>query len=306
MIFIIMELKYCKICNEKKPESDFYSTQNSLLCKHHHKMINNLRKKELRKSKKYKDDEKIKTQERKIRLWENLLVSSSKKRNCEHTITVKDVKELYKKQNGLCYWFKVPLLITLEHKHPQKPSLDRLDRNKGYTKDNVVLTCYAANIGRNETDVDKWKEFVDLIFNPTKIYSQNSYDSLLIRVNEINKETRDEFVIYNENLECTTTYNLNEYARKNNISLETISASRKKIKRKIQKGLIILNRTKNEIVEKRIYKLTSPNNEIYKLFSLRDFCLKNNLNDSALQRVAKNQIKNYKGWKCEYETILLK
>lgn len=306
MIFIIMELKYCKICNEKKPESDFYSTQNSLLCKHHHKMINNQRKKELRKSKKYKDDEKIKTQERKIRLWENLLVSSSKKRNCEHNITVKDIKELYKKQNGLCYWFNVPLLITLEHKHPQKPSLDRLDRNKGYTKDNVVLTCYAANIGRNETDVDKWKEFVDLLFNPTKIYSQNSYDSLFIRVNEINKETRDEFVIYNENLESTTTYNLNEYARKNNISLETISASRKKIKRKIQKGLIILNRTKNEIVEKRIYKLTSPNNEIYKLFSLRDFCLKYNLNDSALQRVAKNQIKNYKGWKCEYETILLK
>jgi hypothetical protein len=248
----------------------------------------------------------IKNQERKIRLWENLLVSSSKKRNCEHNITVNDVKELYNKQNGLCYWFKIPLLITLDQKHPQKPSLDRLDRNKGYTKDNVVLTCYAANIGRNEKDVDKWKDFVDLLFNPTKKYSQNSYDSLLIKVNEINKETRDEFVIYNENLESTTTYNLNEYARKNNISLETISSSRKKIKRKIQKGLIILNRTKNEIVEKRIYKLTSPNNEIYKLFSLRDFCLKNNLNDSALQRLAKNQIRNYKGWKCEYETILLK
>jgi recombinational DNA repair protein (RecF pathway) len=54
-----MELKYCKICNEKKPESDFYSTQKSLLCKHHYNLINNQRKKELRKSKKYKDNEKL-------------------------------------------------------------------------------------------------------------------------------------------------------------------------------------------------------------------------------------------------------
>jgi hypothetical protein len=43
--------------------------------------------------------------------------------------------------------------------------LDRLDRNKGYIKDNVVLTCYSANIGRNENDVETWKNFISTLFN---------------------------------------------------------------------------------------------------------------------------------------------
>ena len=50
---------------------------------------------------------------------------------------------------------------------------------------------------------------------------------------------------------------------------------------------------------------TSPKNEEFKLYSLRNFCLEHNLNDSALQRVAKGEIKQYKGWKCKYETVLL-
>jgi hypothetical protein len=31
----------------------------------------------------------------------------------------------------------------------------------------------------------------------------------------------------------------------------------------------------------------------------------NNLNDSALHRVSKGEIKQYKGWKCRYEIITL-
>jgi len=72
---------------------------------------------------------------------------------------------MYEKQNGLCYWFNVPLIPSNCSKHPQQPSLDRIDRNKGYTKNNVVLTCYSANIGRNENDVETWKNFLLLLFN---------------------------------------------------------------------------------------------------------------------------------------------
>jgi hypothetical protein len=240
-------------------------------------------------------------------MWENLLLNHSKSRECENTLTVEDISDIYKKQNGLCYWFKVPLIPSLIKKHPQQPSLDRLDRSKGYVKDNVVLSCYAANIGRNESNIDVWLDFLDVMFNKTNKteYKINeSIESLTKKLKEI--DDKDEFVIYDENLNQTVVTNLNQYCLENNISPNTIHSSRKKIKRKTQKGLIVLNRSKNERIEKRIYLLKSPDGVDYRLTSLRNFCLLNGLSDSAIQRVGKGQLKHHKGWTCKYEKIILK
>jgi signal recognition particle GTPase len=302
-----METKYCKKCGEFKPISEFYESQNSLLCKYHHKEDAKKRKKEYRLNPKVKEKEKLKYQERKLRMWENYLLSNSKNRECENTLTVEDIKEIYNKQNGLCYWFKVPLIPSLIKKHPQQPSLDRLDNSKGYVKDNVVLSCYAANIGRNETNPDIWLDFLDVMFNKTnktKDKINKSIQSLREKLKSI--KDKEEFVIYDENLNQTVVTNLNQYCLENEISINTIHSSRKKIKRKTQKGLIVLNRSKNESVEKRIYILSSPDGIIHKLTSLRSFCLENGLSDSALQRVGKGELKHHKGWTCKYETIILK
>jgi hypothetical protein len=69
--------------------------------------------------------------------------------------------DLYESQNGLCYWFKVKLQPSLEPKYPWQPSIDRLDRNKGYEPGNVVLACYTANIGRNVCDSKLFEKFID-------------------------------------------------------------------------------------------------------------------------------------------------
>jgi hypothetical protein len=300
-----METKYCKKCGEFKSIDEFYPSQKVLLCKYHVNEVGRENKKKYRQNSENKNKEKLKYQERKIRLWANFLIHHAKSRNCENTLKVKDVLEIYEKQEGLCYWFKIPLRPSLISKHPQQPSIDRIDRTKGYTLDNVVLCCYAANIGRNESTVEVWSNFVNLLLKGVssdlteKSLISNLYDNL-----EKNDD-RDEYVIYDEELNTTTTKNLNEYCKKHGISKNTMQSYRKKTKRKTQKGLVVLNRTKGETLEKRIYLLTSPENTEFKIYSLRDFCLKHNLNDSALQKVAKGEIKQYKGWKCKYENIVL-
>ena len=157
--------KTCKICAQTKNEEDFYKSQRGLKCKDCILNITKEYKREKRKSLEFKESEKIKQKERRVRLWQNTLIHDSKYRGYENTLTVKDINELYKNQNGLCYWFNVPLIPSNNSKHPHQPSLDRLDRNKGYTKDNIVLCCYSANIGRNDNDIETWKNFLLLLFN---------------------------------------------------------------------------------------------------------------------------------------------
>jgi hypothetical protein len=302
-----METKYCKECGNDKPINEFHKSQKSLLCKFHHNLLGRERKKKYRKDPKNKEKEKIKYEERKIRLWANTLINNSKKRECENSLSVEDVLEIYNKQNGMCFWFKIPIIPSLTKKHPQQPSLDRIDRFKGYTRDNVVLCCYAANIGRNETDIEIWLNFVDVLLNRTNKTEEMINSQILFlekRLNDI--DDRDEYVIYDENLNTTIVKNLNEYCRNNDISFNTLKSLRKKIKRVPQKGIIILNRSKGEEIEKRVYKLTSPDGTEHMISSLRSFCVKNNLNDSAIHRVGKGELKHHKGWKCEYQTIILK
>lgn len=298
--------KKCNYCGEEKPLTEFYESQRGSKCKLCLLEQTRIYKKNRRKDSEFKSKEKLKYQERKIRLWGNILLQHSKSRNIENTLVLNDIFEMYEKQNGLCFWFKIPIIPSLQNKHPQQPSLDRLDRTKGYTKDNVVLTCYSANIGRNESDLDVWRNFVELLINnnTTLIEKKDDLNELLAEIDRI--DDRNEYVIYDETLKCYTTKNLNEFFRKNDFGVKNVSSLRKKNKRNVQKGLIILNRTKGEVVNKRIYHLTSPENIEYRLYSLRSFCKLNNLNDSALQRVAKGELNQYKGWTCKYEVITLK
>jgi len=95
--------------------------------------------------------------------WNNYLFSLVKKRYPDTDLSPEYIKEMWNKQNGLCFWFKIPMTITAKNKFPSKPSIDRIDNDKQYTKDNCVLCCYSANIGRNINNVDDWNDFLNLI-----------------------------------------------------------------------------------------------------------------------------------------------
>ena len=142
--------KMCSVCEILKPASDFkkaisfkdgYSTK----CK--------------------KCEYQIGTESRKAYVcnnWAKLLFLGAK-RHCKFEFDIDEqfVLELYEKQNGKCFWFNVDLKPSNIAKYPWQPSLDRLDREKGYTKDNVVLACYSANIGRNTSDEATFSLFVE-------------------------------------------------------------------------------------------------------------------------------------------------
>lgn len=155
--------KKCSVCNIEKSLDSFYKSQRSSKCIDCSLKVTREYKRKKRLDINFRKEEGKKQKERRIRLWQNTLIHDSKHRGIENNLTVEIINKIYKKQNGLCYWFNIPLIPTNTRKHPQQPSIDRLDRNKGYTEDNIVLCCYSANIGRNETDLDVWMDFLKLL-----------------------------------------------------------------------------------------------------------------------------------------------
>lgn len=69
------------------------------------------------------------------------------------------ILEIWGQQGGKCYWFGIDMEPSSKPRHPNKPSLDRLDGGVGYVPGNIVLCCLAANLGRNNVPVEVWADF---------------------------------------------------------------------------------------------------------------------------------------------------
>ena len=82
----------------------------------------------------------------------------------DHNITKKYIEQLREQQNGLCYWTKIPIDFTLKDQL-RKPSLDRIDNNKGYEIGNVVLSTLFANLGRRDVNKNDYLKFLDKYLN---------------------------------------------------------------------------------------------------------------------------------------------
>jgi hypothetical protein len=98
-----------------------------------------------------------------------------RKKDLELTITLNDIKELYTKQNGLCALTGVKMTFDTYQTRGNKQiinvynmSIDRINSDKGYTKDNIQLVCAMINRMKSDLTDEKFIELCALVVNHSK------------------------------------------------------------------------------------------------------------------------------------------
>lgn len=85
-------------------------------------------------------------------------------------VTLEDLKEQWERQAGRCVftgWLLENLETSSSHRKrppitPNRASVDRIDSNEDYTKDNIRFVCVIAQYGKNKfTDADLWRFIED-------------------------------------------------------------------------------------------------------------------------------------------------
>ena len=82
-----------------------------------------------------------------------------KKYHREFDIDLPYLIDLYKKQNGVCSYTGIQMGFRLGSF--ERLSLDRIDSNKGYTKDNVVWCCWIANNMKQDMKVEEFHKWIN-------------------------------------------------------------------------------------------------------------------------------------------------
>lgn len=95
-----------------------------------------------------------------------------KRKSREFDIDVDYLTDLYKQQNGKCYYSGRLLKYNMSKEdHPGKRicpdriSIDRIDSNIGYKKGNIVLSSWTANNLKQDLSIDEFKSIVKDIYN---------------------------------------------------------------------------------------------------------------------------------------------
>lgn len=69
------------------------------------------------------------------------------KKGWEFNLSPEYLANIYRKQSGKCFYSGIDMEISLKNEQNSKTlSIDRIDSNKGYTSENVVLCCNIFNV----------------------------------------------------------------------------------------------------------------------------------------------------------------
>jgi hypothetical protein len=164
------EVRTCNECNEqktvrnfnrrKRPSGEWYIDKRCTKC-HYKKYKKSYSE---RNKERYKDEEfreRKKEYSKRYRQENPELImfqsarSRSKSNNIEFNLDISDVVIPDK-----CPILEIPFCLTNgDYRKDDSPTLDRIDPKKGYTKGNVRVISYKANVMKNDATLDTMKTF---------------------------------------------------------------------------------------------------------------------------------------------------
>lgn len=93
----------------------------------------------------------------------------SRKHNIYFDLTYEDMLDMWNKQNGLCALSGIPMTHDIYSGRIQtNVSIDKIDPNKGYIRDNVQLVCSCVNMMKGVLTIDQLLQFCQAIINTNK------------------------------------------------------------------------------------------------------------------------------------------
>lgn len=103
----------------------------------------------------------------------NLYGQLSHKRRKTHgfSISKEDLYKIYDKQQGICKYSGLPMTYIKDGSgyHLTNISIDRLDNDKGYDKENICLVCLAVNMMKYTLDLNELIDWCTLIAEHNKV-----------------------------------------------------------------------------------------------------------------------------------------
>lgn len=96
--------------------------------------------------------------------WASILCTNARKKHFKICNTLANFNisvDWIKAQPLICHYTGINLFPSIQPWYLFQPSLDRIDNTKGYTKDNIVITCRGMNTARNQTEYNKFVTFIN-------------------------------------------------------------------------------------------------------------------------------------------------
>jgi hypothetical protein len=185
--YVSVSEKVCCICGNKKKAEEFPKNPRSITglgsrCKNcsntqrrdaeYYKTSNELRKLRMDKDPEYRRHINNLKRENTYINFKSHMLSNARKRsimkNYAFNLTIDDIHI-----PEICPILKIPIIVGNKNNYESTPSIDRIDNDKGYTKDNIQIISKKANSMKNSASIKELIAFADWVYLNFKRNSPN-------------------------------------------------------------------------------------------------------------------------------------